>query len=53
MTIEKAGSGNANVFLRVEGEKSMHIRIKATDLARGSNTVEFGKGAQETAVVRQ
>lgn len=53
VTIDKASPGDSNVFLRVEGEKSQNIRIKATDLSRTATAVEFDKGAKETAVVRQ
>jgi polygalacturonase len=53
VTIDKARPGIAKLFLRVEGEKSQNIRIKATDLTRTSRAVEFDNGAKETAVVRQ
>jgi len=53
VTIDKARPGSANVFLRVEGEKSLNILIKATDLSHTATAVEFDKGAKETAVVRQ
>jgi len=53
VTIDKASPGTASVFLRVEGEKSLNIRIKATDLSRTAMAIEFARGAKETAVVRQ
>ena len=53
VAIDKVKPGNANVFLRVEGEKSRNIRIKASDLSRTAKPVEFDNGAKETAVVRQ
>ncbi len=52
VTIDKARAGSASVFLRVEGEKSQNISIKATDLSRTARPVEFDKRAKETAVVR-
>jgi len=52
VTIEKSTAGTASVFLRVEGEKSQNIKIKATDLARTIKPVEFGNGAKPSAVVR-
>ena len=52
VTIEKSTAGTANVFLRVEGEKSHNINIRATDLARTVKPVEFGNGAKPSAVVR-
>lgn len=52
VSIDKSRAGNASVFLRVEGEKSQNISIKATDLSRTARPVEFDKGAKETAVVR-
>ena len=53
VTIENSRAGNASVFLRVEGEKSENISIKATDLSRTASPVEFDKGAKETAAVRR
>jgi DNA sulfur modification protein DndE len=53
VTIDKAVPGSANVFLRVEGEKSQGILIKDTDLSGKSFAVEFDKTAKQTAVVRQ
>jgi polygalacturonase len=52
VAINKAKARNADVFLRVEGEKSQNIRIKASDLSRTAKPVEFDNGAKETAVVR-
>jgi polygalacturonase len=53
VAIDNASPGSARVFLRVEGEKSQNIRIKATDLSRTATPLEFNYGAKETAVVRQ
>jgi polygalacturonase len=53
VTIDKSRSGNAGVFLRVEGEKSQNIRIKAIDLSNNARAVELHNGAKESAVVRQ
>jgi DNA sulfur modification protein DndE len=50
VTIDKATTGNASVFLRVEGQKSHNINIK--DIPRTAIPVEFGNGAREKAVVR-
>ena len=52
VAIDRAKLGGANVFLRVEGEKSQNIRIKATDLYLTDRAVEFHNGAKETAGVR-
>jgi DNA sulfur modification protein DndE len=51
VAIDKARTGTEKVFLRVEGEKSQNILIKATDLSLAP--VEFANGAKESAVVRQ
>lgn len=53
VTIDKSKSGKAEVFLRVEGEKSQNIRIKGIDLSHNVRAIEFDKGAKETAVLRQ
>jgi polygalacturonase len=53
VAIDKARPGSAGIFLRVEGQKSRNILLKATDLSRTATPVEFGHGARESAVVRQ
>lgn len=53
VAIDKALPGNAGIFLRVEGQKSQNILLKATDLSRTPTPVEFGQGAKDSAVVRQ
>jgi DNA sulfur modification protein DndE len=53
VTIDKSSYVSTGAFLRVEGEKSKNIRIKAIDLSHNAGAVEFDKGAKETAVLRQ
>ena len=53
VSIDKAIPGSAKVFLRVEGEKSRNILIKATDLSGTAMPVQLEHGAKETAVVRK
>jgi DNA sulfur modification protein DndE len=53
IAIDKSSARTASVFLRVEGEKSKGITIKATELPLSPRAVEFDRGATEAAVIRQ
>ncbi len=52
--IDKASSpAGADLFLKVEGEKTSGIKLSATDWSKAKKAVEFGKGASESAVIRR
>ena len=48
-----AAPAGAEVFLKVEGEKTSGIKLSATDLSKAKKAVELGQGVSETAVIRK
>jgi len=54
VTMDKiATSDVTETFLKIEGEKTKDVKVTNTDLSKGKKQIEYGKGATESAVVRQ
>ena len=52
--IDRAGDADAaDVFLKVEGERTKDIRVSNTDTSKARKAVELGKGVPDGAVIRR